>query len=136
MNKLVHGGKTVGERRLVPGKKSTALLALRNKYIPRAMFQVMPIFIARAKGAKIEDVDGNEYLDFTSGIGVLNTGHCHNDVVAAIKEQADAYLHTLLTSSCTSLRQAGQEANRYYSWELRQAGVIQEIADQKLWKTR
>lgn len=87
-------GKKVGEERALPGEKSAELLALRNEYIPRAMFQILPMFIARGKGALVEDVDGNDYLDFAAGISVLNTGHCHQEVVSAIKEQADKYLHT------------------------------------------
>ena len=87
-------GQKVGEERALPGKKSAELLELRNEYIPKALFQITPIFIARGKGALVEDVDGNEYLDFTSGIAVLNTGHCHEKIVSAIKEQADKHLHT------------------------------------------
>lgn len=88
------GGKKVGEERHLPGKKSAELLELRNEYIPKALFQVLPMFIAKGKGALVEDVDGNEYLDFAAGIAVLNTGHCHEKIVSAIKEQADKYLHT------------------------------------------
>ena len=87
-------GQKVGEERALPGKKSAELLELRNEYIPKALFQITPIFIAQGKGALVEDVDGNEYLDFTSGIAVLNTGHCHEKIVSAIKEQADKHLHT------------------------------------------
>ncbi len=87
-------GKKAGEERALPGKKSAELLKSKNEYIPKALFQILPMFIAQGKGALIEDVDGNEYLDFAAGISVLNTGHCHEKVVAAIKEQADKYLHT------------------------------------------
>ena len=87
-------GKKAGEERALPGKKSAELLDLRNEYIPKAMFQILPIFIAQGKGAIVEDVDGNEYIDFAAGIAVLNTGHCHEKIVSAIKEQADKYLHT------------------------------------------
>ncbi len=87
-------GAKIGEKRAVPGKKSAELLQLRNEYIPRGVFQVAPVFITRAKGAHVEDVDGNEYLDFTSGISVLNIGHGHERVVNAVKEQADRFMHT------------------------------------------
>ncbi|MBM4432485.1 MAG: aspartate aminotransferase family protein [Chloroflexi bacterium] len=87
-------GKKVGEVRELPGRKSAELLDLRNEYIPKAMFQVIPLFIARGKGALVIDVDGNEYIDFAAGIAVLNTGHCHDKVVTAIQRQADKYLHT------------------------------------------
>lgn len=87
-------GKKAGEEREIPGKKSAELIKLRNDYIPNAVFRVVPIFIAKGKGAMVEDVDGNEYIDFTAGISVLNIGHCHDKVVSAIKEQAGKYLHT------------------------------------------
>ena len=86
-------GAKVGEKRAVPGKQAAELLALRNEYVPRGVFQVAPTFIASGKGALIKDVDGNEYLDFAGGIAVLNVGHCNDMVVAAIKEQADKHLH-------------------------------------------
>jgi len=87
-------GKKVGEKRALPGEKSAALLGLRNEYVPKGVFQIAPIFIARGKGALIEDVDGNEYIDFAAGISVLNIGHCNDEVVSAIKEQAGKHLHT------------------------------------------
>jgi 4-aminobutyrate aminotransferase/(S)-3-amino-2-methylpropionate transaminase len=86
-------GKKIGEKRSLPGKRSAELLKLRNTYIPQAVFQVIPMFIARGKGAVIEDVDGNEFIDFAGGIGVLNAGQCNDMVVAAVKEQVDRHLH-------------------------------------------
>jgi len=83
-----------GEKRAVPGKKSAELLSLRNEYVPRGVFQIAQLFVSSTKGAYIEDVDGNEYLDFSSGISVLNIGHGNDEVVAAIKAQADKHLHT------------------------------------------
>ena len=52
-----------------------------------------PIVSERAEGCYVYDQDGSAYLDFTSGIGVTNTGHCHPKVVAAIREQAGLFLH-------------------------------------------
>ena len=52
-----------------------------------------PIIAKRAEGSYVYDLDGNTYLDFTCGIGVTNTGHCHPRVVAAVKEQAGLLLH-------------------------------------------
>ena len=52
-----------------------------------------PIIAKRAEGSYVYDLDGNAYLDFTCGIGVTNTGHCHPRVVAAVKEQAGLLLH-------------------------------------------
>jgi 4-aminobutyrate aminotransferase/(S)-3-amino-2-methylpropionate transaminase len=79
-----------------PAAQSTTseLLNRREKAIPRGPFHVAPIFAARASGARLWDVDGREYLDFCGGIGVQNVGHNHPRVVAAVKEQADHFLHT------------------------------------------
>ena len=52
-----------------------------------------PIIASHGEGAYIYDVDGNPYLDFTCGIGVTNTGHCHPHVVAAIQKQAGLLIH-------------------------------------------
>ncbi len=94
MDFVMNKGKKVGEGRVLPGEKSAGLLILRNEYVPKGVYQTAPIFIAKGKGALIEDVDGNDYIDFTAGICVLNTGHCDDKVVSAIKEQADKHLHT------------------------------------------
>ena len=70
------------------------LMALRQKHVPLGPFNITPIFAHRAKGAVIEDVEGKEYIDFAGGIGVENVGHCAEQVVAAIKEQAEQFTHT------------------------------------------
>ena len=54
---------------------------------------VYPLVVARGSGAVIEDVDGNRFLDFTAGIAVTATGHCHPEVVAAIQDQAAKLIH-------------------------------------------
>jgi len=70
------------------------LLTRRQKAIPRGPFNVAPIFAERAEGATLWDVDGNEYIDFCGGIGVVNVGHNHPRVVEAIKAQADKLIHS------------------------------------------
>ena len=70
------------------------LMDLRQEHVPLGPFNVTPIFVKRAKGAIIEDVEGKEYIDFAGGIGVENVGHCAEQVVAAIKEQAEQFIHT------------------------------------------
>ncbi len=89
----MNGGKKAGEKRKLPGKRSAELLKLRNRYIPKAVFQIAPLFIARGKGASIEDVDGNQYIDFAGGICVLNVGQCNEFVTSAVKEQLEKHLH-------------------------------------------
>ncbi len=75
--------------------KSSALLAeLRANFVPQGPFNVTPYFVERAKGAVVYDVDGRELIDFAGGIGVMNVGHSHPKVVAAIKEQVEKFTHT------------------------------------------
>jgi len=66
----------------------------RQKYIPRGPFNVTPLFVSEAKGATLKDVEGKRYVDFAGGIGVENVGHCAEEVVSAIKDQAEKYIHT------------------------------------------
>ena len=66
----------------------------RARYLPKNFASAMPFRISRAQGASVWDTDGKHYYDFVGGIGVLNLGHNHPKVVAAIKNQADAFLHT------------------------------------------
>lgn len=75
--------------------KSSALLGeLRAKFVPQGPFNVTPYFVDKARGAVVYDVDGRELIDFAGGIGVMNVGHSHPKVVAAIKDQAEKFTHT------------------------------------------
>ena len=76
------------------GKTNQELMALRQEHVPPAPFNITPLFVKRAKGALIEDVEGKEYIHFAGGIGVENVGHCAEQVVSAIQEQAEQYIHT------------------------------------------
>lgn len=78
----------------IPGPKSQALMEQRHQQVARGPFHVTPVFVERAKGSFVEDVDGNVFLDFSSGFGVVNTGHCPEAVVNAIKDQAEKFIHT------------------------------------------
>src|SRR5450432_4194365 len=78
----------------IPGPKSRALSARRAKAVPRGLSHCTPIYVAKAEGAWLEDVDGNRYLDFAGGIGCLNVGHRQEAVVEAVKDQLDRFLHT------------------------------------------
>ncbi|OYV98150.1 MAG: 4-aminobutyrate--2-oxoglutarate transaminase [Deltaproteobacteria bacterium 37-65-8] len=73
---------------------TAALLEMRNRNIPRGAFNATPAFIREARGAVMIDRDGRELIDFAGGIGVNNVGHSHPKVVAAIKDQADKFIHT------------------------------------------
>lgn len=74
--------------------QNAALMARRQAAIPRGVGQSHPIFIAKGENAEIWDVEGKRYVDFSGGIAVLNTGHCHPQIIAAVKAQLDAYTHT------------------------------------------
>ncbi|MCJ7562895.1 MAG: aminotransferase class III-fold pyridoxal phosphate-dependent enzyme, partial [Thermoplasmata archaeon] len=77
----------------VPGPKSRELGKLREEYLSKGVGIVAPIFIETAEGSLLNDVDGNEFIDMGSGIGVNNVGNRPPEVVAAVKEQADKFLH-------------------------------------------
>ena len=78
----------------VPGPKSVELGKLRDKYLSKAMGISAPVYIEKAEGSLLWDVDGNTFIDMGSGIGVTNVGHRPKEVVAAVKNQADKFLHT------------------------------------------
>ena len=77
----------------LPGPKAQALLERDQRYTSPSYTRAYPLVCARGSGAVIEDVDGNLFLDFTAGIAVNSTGHCHPHVVAAIQDQAGKLLH-------------------------------------------
>ena len=71
-----------------------ALQKLRTEVISAGVASVTPVHVASAKGAVVRDVEGKEYIDFGGGIGVMNIGHGHPKVVAAISAQAEKFTHT------------------------------------------
>lgn len=75
-------------------KTNESLHAERTQHIPQGPFNVHPIFAKKAKGAIITDVEGREYIDFAGGIGVSNVGHCDDEVLSAIQDQIQNYIHT------------------------------------------
>jgi 4-aminobutyrate aminotransferase/(S)-3-amino-2-methylpropionate transaminase len=84
---------TIQIRTEIPGPRSRALMARREAAIPRGPANATPVFVARADGATIEDVDGNRYIDFAGGIGCLNIGHRSPRVISAIQAQLEKHLH-------------------------------------------
>jgi 4-aminobutyrate aminotransferase len=76
-----------------PGPKAKKIIERDRRYTAPAYGRVYPLVVKEGRGMVIEDVDGNLYLDFTAGIAVANTGHCHPQVVKAIEEQARKFLH-------------------------------------------
>jgi 4-aminobutyrate aminotransferase/(S)-3-amino-2-methylpropionate transaminase len=77
----------------VPGPNSVELGKLREQYISKAVGISHPVYIEKAEGSLFYDVDGNSLIDMGSGIGVLNVGNRPKEVVAAVKKQADKFLH-------------------------------------------
>ena len=75
-------------------KTNTAIQELRSRVIPNGHSSGTACYVESARGAVIRDVEGREYIDFAGGIGVMNVGHSHLKVVAAIKEQAEKFTHT------------------------------------------
>jgi len=85
------------ERRLVteiPGPHSAALLARRAKAVSRAVSTMLPVFIERAGGGVLVDVDGNSLIDFGSGIAVVSVGNAADEVVAGVRDQVGQFTHT------------------------------------------
>jgi 4-aminobutyrate aminotransferase / (S)-3-amino-2-methylpropionate transaminase / 5-aminovalerate transaminase len=81
----------------IPGPRSRELLARESGAVARPLIVHAPVFVAEAEGATITDVDGNRFIDFTGGVGVMNVGHGHPRVVEAIQDQAGRYVHTDFT---------------------------------------
>ncbi len=77
----------------MPGPRAKELIALDARFVSPSYTRDYPLVADKAQGLWIEDVDENLFLDFTSGIAVCSTGHCHPEVVKAIKRQADCLLH-------------------------------------------
>jgi 4-aminobutyrate aminotransferase len=77
----------------LPGPRAVALLDRDSLFVSPSYTRIYPLVCERGSGAVIEDVDGNLFLDFTAGIAVNATGHCHPHVVAAITDQAHKLLH-------------------------------------------
>ena len=76
------------------GTSTAALLELRASEVARGVSNAHPIFVERAEGARLWDIDGREYIDFVGGIGVLNAGHAHPRIRAAVERQLERFTHT------------------------------------------
>jgi 4-aminobutyrate aminotransferase/(S)-3-amino-2-methylpropionate transaminase len=77
-----------------PHLNNAALMARRRAALPSGLGQAFEIFVERAEGAQVWDVEGRRYLDFAGGIAVLNTGHRHPKLLAAVQEQLGRFTHT------------------------------------------
>ena len=77
----------------LPGPKARAAVEADSRLISPSYTRSYPLVARRGRGVRVEDADGNEFLDFAAGIAVASTGHCHPEVVAAIKKQAAELIH-------------------------------------------
>ncbi len=80
----------------LPGPKAKAILDRRANAMPGAIKSIYPCVISRGEGAMFEDVDGNIFLDWVGGVGVLNIGYSHPDLIEAVKNQTDKYFHAMM----------------------------------------
>jgi 4-aminobutyrate aminotransferase len=85
-----YGPRLIGP---LPGPQARAIVDADNRLISPSYTRSYPLVAKRGRGVRVEDVDGNEFLDFAAGIAVVSTGHCHPEVVAAIREQAGELIH-------------------------------------------
>jgi len=77
----------------LPGPEASKVLVLDHQYVSPSYTRDYPLVAQRGEGMIVEDVDGNRFLDFSAGIAVVSTGHCHPDVVRAIQRQAETLIH-------------------------------------------
>src|ERR1700741_3979876 len=77
----------------LPGPNAKRILSGDDKYISPSYTRSYPMVAKSGRGVVVTDVDGNEFFDFSAGIAVTSTGHCHPEVVAAIQKQAAELIH-------------------------------------------
>jgi 4-aminobutyrate aminotransferase / (S)-3-amino-2-methylpropionate transaminase / 5-aminovalerate transaminase len=90
---MVASTRVIQVKTEVPGPKAKEVLARREAAVTRGLGRSTPVVATRAHGAVVEDIDGNTFLDFAGGIGVLAVGHTPPSVVEAIRAQAENLLH-------------------------------------------
>ena len=80
----------------LPGPKAREVLARRSEVMPAAIRPLYPIVIGRGEGAMIEDVDGNVFLDWVGGVGVMNIGYSQPELIEAVREQSGRFFHSMM----------------------------------------
>src|SRR5919202_6401880 len=89
--------RTIDLKTAIPGRKSREILERKERVVAEPLSVFLPVVVEEAHGATLTDVDGNTFIDFTGGVGCLNVGHSHPQVVAAAQEQLDRFSHTDFT---------------------------------------
>jgi 4-aminobutyrate aminotransferase/(S)-3-amino-2-methylpropionate transaminase len=86
--------RTIQLRTEIPGPRSREIVERAGRAVAKPLSLTFPVVADSARGVTITDVDGNTFIDFAGGVGTLNVGHSHPDVVAAAQEQLDRFSHT------------------------------------------
>ncbi len=86
--------RTIQLRTEVPGPRSRGIMERADRAVAKPLAVIFPIVAESARGVTITDLDGNTFIDFAGGVGTLNVGHSHPDVVAAAQDQLDRFSHT------------------------------------------
>ena len=86
--------RTIQLKTEIPGPRSRAIVERQNRVVASPLALTFPVVAESARGVTITDVDGNTFIDFAGGVGTLNVGHSHPDVVAAAQEQLERFAHT------------------------------------------
>jgi 4-aminobutyrate aminotransferase/(S)-3-amino-2-methylpropionate transaminase len=89
--------KSIELRTEIPGPRSREILERKERVVAKPLSVFLPVVVEEAHGATLTDVDGNTFIDFTGGVGCLNVGHSHPQVVAAAQEQLARFSHTDFT---------------------------------------
>ena len=86
--------RTIQLRTEIPGPRSREIVERAGRAVAKPLSLTFPVVADSARGVTLTDVDGNTFIDFAGGVGTLNVGHSHPDVVAAAQEQLDRFSHT------------------------------------------
>jgi 4-aminobutyrate aminotransferase/(S)-3-amino-2-methylpropionate transaminase len=89
--------RSIDVRTEIPGPRSREILERKQRVVANPLSIYLPVVAEEGRGALLTDVDGNTFVDFTGGVGCLNVGHSHPDVVAAAQEQMSRFSHTDFT---------------------------------------
>jgi len=89
--------RTIELKTAIPGPRSREILARKELVVADPLSVFLPVVIEEGRGARLTDVDGNTFIDFTGGVGCLNVGHSHPRVVEAAQEQLAKFSHTDFT---------------------------------------
>jgi 4-aminobutyrate aminotransferase/(S)-3-amino-2-methylpropionate transaminase len=89
--------RSIALRTEIPGPRSRAIMARKEQTVAAPLVVNLPVVVKEASGSLLTDVDGNTFIDFTGGVGVLNVGHTHPRVVEAAQEQLARFAHTDFT---------------------------------------